>query len=128
MNAIPGGPFNKEKALSAEVIATLNERYGLDKPVPVQYVNYMKNLLQGDLGVSLKTGRSIKTTILDGLSISAKLGLMAAALAVVCGVVLGSIAALNRNKLPDRLIIFFPRWRPPCPASCWRRCFCWYSV
>ena len=107
MNAIPGGPFNKEKALSAEVIATLNERYGLDKPVPVQYVNYMKNLLQGDLGVSLKTGRSIKTTILDGLAISAKLGLMAAALAVVCGVVLGSIAALNRNKLPDRLIIFF---------------------
>ncbi len=107
MNAIPGGPFNKEKALSAEVMATLNERYGLDKPVPVQYVNYMKKLFQGDLGVSLKTGRDITTTIKDGLSISAKLGLMAATVAVVCGVILGSIAALNRNKLPDRLIIFF---------------------
>ena len=107
MNAIPGGPFNKEKALSAEVIATLNERYGLDQPVPVQYVNYMKNLLRGDLGVSLKTGRDITTTIKDGLSISAKLGLMAAVVAIVFGVVLGSIAALNRNKLPDRLIIFF---------------------
>lgn len=107
MNAIPGGPFNKEKALSAEVIATLNERYGLDKPVPVQYVNYMKKLLQGDLGVSLKTGRDITTTIKDGLAISAKLGLAAAVVAVVCGVILGSIAALNRNKLPDRLIIFF---------------------
>jgi oligopeptide transport system permease protein len=107
MNAIPGGPFNKEKALSEEVIATLNARYGLDKPVPVQYVNYMKNLLRGDLGVSLKTGRDIATTIKDGFSISAKLGLMAAVLAVVLGVVLGSIAALNRNKLADRLIIFF---------------------
>lgn len=107
MYAIPGGPFNREKALSPEVMAALNERYGLDQPVPVQYVNYMKNLLQGDLGVSLKTGRSVATTISDGLAISAKLGLMAAGVAIVCGVVLGSIAALNRNKIPDRLIIFF---------------------
>lgn len=107
MNAIPGGPFNREKALSPEVMAALNERYGLDQPVPVQYVNYMKKLLQGDLGVSLKTGRSVATTISDGLSISAQLGLMAAGVAIFCGVVLGSIAALNRNKIPDRLIIFF---------------------
>lgn len=107
MNAIPGGPFNKEKAVSAEVIAVLNERYGLDKPVPVQYVNYMKNFVKGDLGVSLKTGRSVATTIKDGLAISAKLGLMAAAVAVAFGVVLGSIAALNRNGIIDRLIIFF---------------------
>ena len=107
MNAIPGGPFNKEKAVSPEVIAVLNERYGLDKPVPVQYVNYMKNFVQGDLGVSLKTGRSVTTTIKDGLAVSAKLGLMAAAVAVAFGVVLGSIAALNRNGIIDRLIIFF---------------------
>lgn len=107
MNAIPGGPFNSEKALSPEVMAALNERYGLDEPVPVQYVNYMGKLLQGDLGVSLKTGRSVSTTIKDGLAISARLGLMAAAVAIVFGVVLGSTAALNRNKIPDRLIIFF---------------------
>ncbi len=107
MYAIPGGPFNSEKALSKEVITALNERYGLDKPVPVQYVNYMGKFIRGDLGVSLKTGRGVSTTIKEGLAISAKLGLMAASVAVFFGVVLGSIAALNRNKIPDRLIIFF---------------------
>ena len=57
MNAIPGGPFNKEKAVNAATMAALQERYNLDKPVPVQYVLYMKNLLHGELGVSLKNGR-----------------------------------------------------------------------
>ena len=107
MNAVPGGPFNREKALSADVIAALNERYGLDKPVPVQYVNYMKGLLQGDLGVSLKTGRSISTIISESIGISARLGLMAAGVAIVLGLILGSTAALNRNKWPDRVIVFF---------------------
>ena len=107
MNAIPGGPFNREKALSADVIAALNARYGLDKPVPVQYVNYMKGLLQGDLGVSLKTGRSISTIISESIGISARLGLMAAGVAIVVGLVLGSTAALNRNRWPDRVIVFF---------------------
>lgn len=60
MNAIPGGPFNKEKASSPAVIAALEARYNLDKPVPVQYVLYMKKLLSGDLGVSLMNGREIK--------------------------------------------------------------------
>lgn len=107
MNAIPGGPFNKEKASSPATIAALEARYNLDKPVPVQYVIYMKKLLQGDLGVSLKNGRDIKAIIGESFPYSAKLGLMAAAMAIVLGLVLGSIAALMRNKLPDRLIVFF---------------------
>ena len=107
MNMVPGGPFNGEKALSDQVIAELNARYGLDQPVPIQYINYMTKLVQGDMGVSLKTGRSVTDTILDGFAISLQLGLIAAAVAVVIGVILGSVAALNRNKLPDRLIIFF---------------------
>lgn len=99
MNLIPGGPFNTEKAMSPAVIAALNERYGLDDPVPVQYVNYMKRLLtELDFGVCLKTGRDVWVTITTGLKVSARLGLSAAALALVCGVVLGSIAALNRGK------------------------------
>lgn len=107
MNAIPGGPFNKEKASSPATIAALEARYNLDKPVPVQYVLYMKKLLMGDLGVSLKNGRDIKAIIGESFPYSAKLGLTAAAVAIIIGLVLGSTAALMRNKLPDRLIVFF---------------------
>ena len=106
MNAIPGGPFSGEKALSPEVERVLMERYNLDKPVPVQYFIYMRRLLQGDFGVSLKTGREISKTVFESFAVSARLGGMAAAVAVIIGVVMGSIAALNRNRWPDRLIIF----------------------
>ncbi len=106
MNAIPGGPFEGEKALSPEVKAVLMERYNLDKPVTTQFVLYMKNLFQGDFGVSLKTGRDIADTVLGAFSISAKLGSTAALVALIFGLIFGSIAALNRNKWPDRLIVF----------------------
>lgn len=106
MNAIPGGPFEGEKALSPEVKAVLMERYNLDKPVTTQFVLYMKNLFSGDFGVSLKTGRDIADTVLGAFSISAKLGGTAALVALIFGLIFGSIAALNRNKWPDRLIVF----------------------
>ncbi len=106
MNAIPGGPFDSEKAPSPEVKAVLMERYNLDKPVIVQFGLYLKNLAHGDFGVSLKTGRDIMKTISESFAVSAKLGGMAAAVALACGIVFGSIAALNRNKWPDRLIVF----------------------
>ncbi len=107
MNAIPGGPFNKEKAVNAATMAALQERYNLDKPVPVQYVLYMKNLVQGELGVSLKNGREISAIIGESFPLSAQLGIMAALLAIFFGIILGSVAALMRNQLPDRLIVFF---------------------
>lgn len=107
MNAIPGGPFESEKALSPEVKQVLLERYNLDKPVTEQFVLYLKNLAKGDFGVSLKTGRDISTTIWESFKVSAKLGGMAALVALICGLILGSIAALMRNKWPDRLIVFF---------------------
>ncbi len=107
MHAVPGGPFSREKALSQATIDALNARYNLDKPVGVQFLMYMKGILQGDFGVSLKTGRDIAKTLSESFPISAKLGLSAMALALLCGTVFGSIAALMRNKLPDRIIIFF---------------------
>lgn len=107
MNAIPGGPFNKEKATSAEAQKVLEERYNLDKPLGEQYVIYLNNLLHGDWGISLHNGRDIWKEITGRFQVSAKLGGMAAAVAIVIGLVLGSIAALTRNRLPDRLIIFF---------------------
>ena len=107
MELIPGGPFNKEKATSAEAIRVLEERYNLDKPVGEQYLLYMGNLLRGDWGVSLHSGRDIWTDLSSKFLVSAKLGGTAAILAIICGIVLGSIAALTRNRWPDRLIIFF---------------------
>ncbi|SHJ37643.1 ABC transporter permease [Pseudobutyrivibrio xylanivorans] len=107
MNAIPGGPFNKEKATDPAVIKALEERYNLDKPLGEQYTLYMNNLLHGDWGVSLKTGRAIWPDMTSKFSVSAKLGGRAAIIAIIIGIILGAIAALTRNKLPDRLIIFF---------------------
>jgi oligopeptide transport system permease protein len=107
MNAIPGGPFNKEKASSAATIAILEARYNLDKPLTEQYVLYMRNFLKGDLGVSLKTTREISAIIGESFPISARLGLIAAAVAILMGLVLGSTAALMRNRWPDRVIVFF---------------------
>lgn len=107
MNAIPGGPFASEKAPSKEVQAVLEARYNLDKPVGEQFIIYLKNFFQGDLGVSLKTGRSISTIIGESFPVSAKLGGMAIVLATAVGLVLGSIAALKRNSIVDRLIVFF---------------------
>lgn len=107
MNAIPGGPFNSEKALSPAIKAALEARYNLDKPVGEQFIIYMRNLLHGDMGVSLKTGRDIATTIRSCFKVSAKIGGIAAICAIILGVILGAIAALFRNRWPDRIIIFF---------------------
>ena len=107
MNAIPGGPFNREKALSEATIAALNARYNLDKPLPVQFAKYMQSLLHDDFGVSLKNGREIKEIIHESFPISCRLGLSAVTLALILGTIFGSLAALLRNKWPDRVIIFF---------------------
>lgn len=107
MNAIPGGPFAKEKAPSPEVQAVLEARFHLDRPLLEQFGLYLQGLMQGDFGISTKSGRDIATTIFDKFSISATLGGWAVITALLMGLVLGSIAALNRNKLADRIIIFF---------------------
>ena len=105
MHMVPGGPFNREKALDPATVAALEARYHLDKPLPEQFLLYMGNLLKGDFGVSLKNGRNITDIIKDSFPVSAKL--MAISLALVCGIIFGSLAALMRNKWPDRLIVFF---------------------
>ncbi|MBN2540320.1 MAG: ABC transporter permease [Bacilli bacterium] len=106
MNMIPGGPFLSEKAITQEVQDVLNAKYGLDKPLFIQYVNYLKNLLQFDFGPSIKLrGREVVDVILEGFKVSGKIGLMAAGIAMVLGVSFGSIAAINRNKLIDNTIM-----------------------
>ena len=107
MHAVPGGPFNREKALSEATIAALNARYGLDKPLGEQFILYMKGILHGDFGVSLKNGRDITAIIGESFPISARLGVAAMIVALILGTVFGSTAALMRNRFPDRVIVFF---------------------
>ena len=107
MNAIPGGPFAKEKAPAPRIQAVLEERFNLGKPVGEQFFLYLGNLLRGDFGVSLKTGREISSTISSSFAISARLGGMAVLVALAFGLLFGSFAALRRGKWADRAIIFF---------------------
>ncbi|HBR08248.1 MAG TPA: ABC transporter permease [Clostridiales bacterium] len=107
MNAVPGGPFDSEKAPDPAVRAVLEARYNLDKPLPEQYMIYLGNMIHGDFGVSLKSGRDIAQIIGESFGISAKLGIMAMLMALFFGIVFGCTAALARNRWPDRMIIFF---------------------
>ncbi|HPY94955.1 MAG TPA: ABC transporter permease, partial [Clostridia bacterium] len=102
MNAIPGGPFAKEKASEPRIRAVLEKRFNLDKPVGEQFILYLRNFFQGDFGVSTKTGREVSTTIFTSFAVSARLGGMAILAALILGLILGSIAALLRGKWPDR--------------------------
>ena len=63
MNAIPGGPFDKEKASDPATIKALTERYDLDKPLGEQFLMYLTRMLHGDLGISMRNGREIIKTI-----------------------------------------------------------------
>ena len=103
---IPGGPFLSEKAVSPAVTAALEAKYGMDKSVFDQYITYLKDILHLDFGPSLtQRGRDVSDVITDGLAVSTKLGVIAAASAAVVGIVLGSIAALRRNKIIDKIIM-----------------------
>lgn len=107
MHAIPGGPFLGEKAVSPAVLEALEAKYGLDKPLFEQYTTYLKGIvLDFDFGPSLKQrGMMVIDIIMDGLKTSIRLGVIAAAIALAFGLVLGSIASLRRNTLIDRFIM-----------------------
>ena len=107
MHAIPGGPFSREKPVPPEILRTLNEKYNLDAPLYVQYLDYMKGLLTFDLGPSYsKVGTTVNDLILGGLPNSAKVGALATLLIVIAGIPLGIISALKQNKAIDYLVMF----------------------
>ena len=105
MNLMPGDPFMAEKA-SEENRAILIAKYGLDQPVYVQYGRYLENLFHGDMGTSyvLQKGRAVKDIIAESFKVSMGLGVRALILAVICGIILGCIAGLCKDKLPDAII------------------------
>ena len=106
MNAVPGSPWLSEKSPSEATIAALNAKYGMDKPVYVQLYMYLKNILHGDFGVSLKMqkNREVLSIIKEMFPVSAKVGAIALAWAVLIGVPLGCLAAFKRGKMTDSIL------------------------
>lgn len=104
MHAIPGDPFIGDRVIPEEVMRSLYAYYGLDKPLWVQYIQYLKGLLSGDLGVSIVyQGRSVNQFIQDGLPISMRLGFQALCLAIPMGILLGTWAAMRRGGWQDTI-------------------------
>ena len=104
MQLMPGSPFNDEK-LNEDMRAALYANYGLDKPIIIQFFNYVKNMLQGDFGVSYKISKNtpISQLIQTRLPISIGIGGMAVALGAIVGLLLGLLAALKHNTIWDTL-------------------------
>ncbi|AJD92614.1 peptide ABC transporter permease [Jeotgalibacillus malaysiensis] len=104
MNAIPGSPFNEDRGTSEAVQANLNAHFGLDQPLYVQYVMYLKSIATFDFGPSIKNPNQTVNDLLGrGFPISAELGIITILLALVSGVVLGVLAALRHNGVIDYL-------------------------
>lgn len=109
IHAIPGDPLaNLARNLPPQIKANYYAKYGLDKPVVTQYGMFMKNLvLHGDLGASLTyPGRSVVSTIKEYAPVSGRIGIQAIFMGFTIGIILGIIAAFNRNKFPDYIVMF----------------------
>lgn len=98
---MPGDPFSSDK-MTPEIRANMEAYYGLDKPLPIQYLTYLKNIAHGDFGYSMKyVNQSVNRIISDSFPFSADLGIRALIFAVSFGLVLGIVAALNRGRKLD---------------------------
>ena len=107
MHSVPGDPLANDKAVTDEIRANLEAKYGLDKPLMTQYAIYMGNLLRGDFGISFtQENRQVNDIIREHFPISATLGILAVVFAGLGGVLWGALTALFRNRLPDIIIMF----------------------
>lgn len=109
MHSIPGDPLaHLAKNLPEQTKANYYEKYGLDKPLGEQYVIFMKNLVtKGQLGESLRyPGRNVTDTIVTNAPVSGAIGGLALFIGVPIGIILAYVAALNRNRWPDYLVMF----------------------
>ena len=107
MHAVPGDPLATEKDVPPEIWANLQARYGLDKPVLEQYWIYLKNMAQGDFGISYtQQNREVNDIIAEHFKVSATLGILAIIFAAFGGILWGALTALYRNRTPDIVIMF----------------------
>lgn len=108
VHAAPGGPFDAERALPADIEANIAAAYHLDEPLPQQFTRYLGGVLQGDLGPSFRyRDHTVSELIGSAFPLSLKLGAAAMLLAVIVGVATGSFAALRHNSIIDRLLMGF---------------------
>lgn len=102
MKSIPGDPFIQEQEIPKEILESLYKYYGLDKPLIIQYLKYLKGFLTFDLGPSfIYQGRTTNQIIKDGFGVSFCMGIEALFISIVAGISLGSFAALRRNSWLD---------------------------
>lgn len=106
MHSVEGGPFDSDKPLPPATRANLEKRYGLDDPLPLQYVTYMKNLAQLDFGISIANNRNISDIISERMRVSAQLGIAAFLFATTFGLALGVVSSLNQNGIGDYAGVF----------------------
>ena len=106
MRFAPGNPFSSERPLPPEVMANIEAKYGLDKPVFEQYTTYLTNILQGDFGPSFKyQDYTVNELIAVALPVSAKVGFVAFIFTLIMGITVGTIAALKHNTWVDYTIM-----------------------
>ena len=107
MHAVPGDPLAGDKAMTAQIRANLEAKYGLDKPLGTQYLIYLGNIAKGDFGISYtQENRRVNDIIREHFPISATLGILAIVFAGLGGVLWGALTALYRNRWPDVVIMF----------------------
>jgi oligopeptide transport system permease protein len=108
VHAAPGGPFDDERILPAEIEKNIEAEYHLDESLPRQLLRYVSGLLQGDLGPSYRyPGRTVSELIGTAFPYSLKLGAMAMLLALLVGISAGTIAALREGTLTDKVVMGF---------------------
>lgn len=106
MKVAPGGPFDEEKTPPPHIQKILNEKYHLDKPLAVQYLLYMKDLAKFDLGPSFKLPHlKVNDVIKQSINYTVILGALALSFALICGVFIGVLAALNHNTWLDHILM-----------------------
>lgn len=107
LRIVPGGPFDSDKALPPEIKANVEAKFGLDKPVFVQYTNYLKGLVTLDFGPSFKyEGRTVTEIIADTLPTSVELGCYSLFLSILIGLPLGILSAYKQNTWLDFSAMF----------------------
>lgn len=108
MHTIPGGPFDSEKKVNQVIMDNLNKKFHLNDPLPKQYVDYWKNLIQGDFGPSFRyESQTVNDIIKDGFPVSATLGAIAVSFALLMGLILGIIASLKQSHWQDYTAMIF---------------------
>lgn len=106
MRLLPGDPFLGDKTVSGAALANMQAKYGLDKPVIVQYFTYLGNCIRGDLGTSITYNKSVNEIVSEAFKVSADLGIRALIFAVVAGILLGMVAAVKRGSAWDSASMF----------------------